>query len=68
MKYFPELSHDTKLLSCSFGNREKMLFNGHLSIKSHTQYNHVIRLLHGSSTQIFGGFNGDELYVTWRLS
>ena len=45
MKYLIELAHDTKPLSCSSGNRAKMLLKGHLSIKVHTKYDHFTSLL-----------------------
>ena len=32
MKYLQGLSHDTKPLSCSMGNRDKVLLKGQLSI------------------------------------
>ena len=33
MKYLPGISHNNKPLSCSIGNRAKVLLKGHLSIK-----------------------------------
>ena len=44
MKYSPGLTHDTKPLSFSSGNRGKMLLKGHLSINNHNKHNKVIRV------------------------
>ena len=41
MKFLQGLSHDTKPLSCSTGNRAKVLLKCHLSIKCFLQYNKV---------------------------
>ena len=51
MKYLSELSHNAKTLSCSSGNRAKVLLKGHLSIKRLHQYNKISRLLQYSSIQ-----------------
>ena len=66
MKYLPGLSHDTKPLRCSTGNRAKVLLKGHPSIKRHPQYNKVSRLLQFHPESM--GLTGDELCATWRLS
>ena len=44
MKYLPGLSHDTNPLSCSTGNRAKVLLKCHLRIKGYPKYNKVSRL------------------------
>ena len=49
MKYLPGLSHDTKPLSWSTGNRAKVLLKGHLTIKHYPQYKKVSRLIQHSS-------------------
>ena len=50
MKYLLGLSHDIYPLRCSPGNEAKILLKGHISIKDHTQYDKVIRLLQDSSS------------------
>ena len=53
MKYLPGqsgLSHDTKPLSCSTGNRAKMLPKGHLSTKHYSQGPNITRSADSFST------------------
>ena len=53
MKYLPGLSHDTKPLSCSTGNRAKVLLKGHLSIKRYITVQFTLQYsLHYSTVYI----------------
>ena len=45
MEYLPGLPQDTKRLRSCSGNRANMLLKSHFGIKSHYQYNKVIRFL-----------------------
>ena len=59
MEYSPGLPKYIKSLrSCSV-NRAKMLLNGLLGVKCHSQYNRVIRLHHHCSANSQWGLTGD---------
>ena len=63
MEHLPGLPQDTKSLKSCSGNQVKMLVKGHYGIKSHSQYNKVIRLHQYSSSNSL--WEWLRMHCTW---